>query len=435
MAKKRPRAQRRLPSKIESKYWKNRLFRSSFSYRGRLHEVNHWSVKIQHLGKRRTFSLSAEAVGAAAAEAREIYKAILSRGWEKAVAQHQQRSAKARMPSALADSPERAGLDAAYWKPRLIHRKYTEAFHANLERELSVRIDHSGTNFYFPLGTDHPAVAAKNAARIFRAVEKQGWANACRRFPRELSVAFRWSDNPLAWTYTTIHTQIDSGIALVSFTAQFTKLKVGIVESDPGIRQALAWCINQQDGCCCAAAFASAGAAVDEVRRRSIDLFLVSQNLSDKPGIECLNQLNSIDPKTYALLFSVFEDSEQLFMAAPGGASCYIFRRTLPSKILAPIEAALKNGPRTREQFKKSVRRYFEEIILSSPIHGSANELSNLTQREHEILGLLSKGHPDKEIADILRISTWTVHGHLKKIFEKLGAHNRTDAVVKYLNK
>jgi len=73
--------------------------------------------------------------------------------------------------------------------------------------------------------------------------------------------------------------------------------------------------------------------------------------------------------------------------------------------------------------------------VVSLRIDGYAHELVNLTPLEHEILDLLSKGHPDKEMAEILRISTWTVHGHLKKIFEKLGAHNRTDAVVKYLHK
>jgi DNA-binding NarL/FixJ family response regulator len=213
------------------------------------------------------------------------------------------------------------------------------------------------------------------------------------------------------------------------------KFKVGIVETDPGLRQALSWCINQQDGCLCVATFANAAGALSEAQRHSIDLLLVNQNLSDKSGIACLNELSALAPKIFGLLFSAFEDSEQLFEAAPGGAPCYVFRRISPTKILVPLEAALKTGTRTRENFNKSIRRYFEDVVISSPIHGSASELSNLTPREHEILALLSKGHPDKEIADFLRISTWTVHGHLKKIFEKLGAHNRTDAVVKYLNK
>jgi DNA-binding CsgD family transcriptional regulator len=69
------------------------------------------------------------------------------------------------------------------------------------------------------------------------------------------------------------------------------------------------------------------------------------------------------------------------------------------------------------------------------PAGPSALELARLTPREHEILALLSKGALAKEIADALGISIWTVHGHIKSIFEKLGVHSRTEAVVKFLQK
>src|ERR1051326_4236954 len=93
MGKKRPRVARRSakrdrpPSKAEPEYWKDRLFRNSFTYRGDRHEVRHWSVKIQHLGARKTFSLRAADEKQAAAEACGIYKAILNRGWESVIAE------------------------------------------------------------------------------------------------------------------------------------------------------------------------------------------------------------------------------------------------------------------------------------------------------------------------------------------------------------
>jgi DNA-binding CsgD family transcriptional regulator len=58
-----------------------------------------------------------------------------------------------------------------------------------------------------------------------------------------------------------------------------------------------------------------------------------------------------------------------------------------------------------------------------------------LTSREREVLDYLSKGYIDKEIAEALGISAWTVHGHIKSIFEKFDVHSRTAAVVKYLQK
>jgi DNA-binding NarL/FixJ family response regulator len=61
--------------------------------------------------------------------------------------------------------------------------------------------------------------------------------------------------------------------------------------------------------------------------------------------------------------------------------------------------------------------------------------LAKLTPRENEVLLLLSKGGVDKEIAQAMGISVWTVHGHIKKIFERLNVRTRTEAVVRYLEK
>jgi DNA-binding NarL/FixJ family response regulator len=60
--------------------------------------------------------------------------------------------------------------------------------------------------------------------------------------------------------------------------------------------------------------------------------------------------------------------------------------------------------------------------------------MTNLTQREREVLTLLSEGQLDKEIAVKLDISIYTVHEHVRNIFEKLRVRNRTEAVVKFLH-
>jgi DNA-binding NarL/FixJ family response regulator len=61
--------------------------------------------------------------------------------------------------------------------------------------------------------------------------------------------------------------------------------------------------------------------------------------------------------------------------------------------------------------------------------------LAKLTRREREVLVLLSKGCVDKEIAQAMGISVWTVHGHIKNIFKRLHVRTRTEAVIRYLEK
>ena len=220
-----------------------------------------------------------------------------------------------------------------------------------------------------------------------------------------------------------------------AFVGPVTRPIIAIAESDRGIRQALTWCINQQAGFSCAAIFDSAAAALKEMPTRPSQMLLVSQNLSDMPGSVCLERLKALSPKVSGFVFSVYEDCDQLFKCAPGGASSYLFRRTLPTQILEPIASIVERPFRPRETIADRIRDYFQATVRSLPVGGLAQELITLTHREHEILALLSKGQTDKEIADLLHISTWTVHGHLKRIFEKLGVHNRTEAVLKYLHK
>jgi DNA-binding NarL/FixJ family response regulator len=435
VARQRSSFSRHPQSKAEPGYWQKRLFRNTFTHHGKRFQVNHWSVKIQHQGTRKTFSLRPSAPLKAAAEACRLYRTIVTRGWESAAVQSA--GEKLRSSSGHRDQTVKKASSVQYWTERLIYRKYTEKLHSNLEREFSVRIPHAGTSHYFPLRSDVPSVATRRAARIYETVLRQGWEKASERFPRELSVAFHWVENPVAWTYTTIQTQ-PKGFQLPSegtANPSLGMLNVAVAESDSGIRKALAWCIDQQEGYCALATFASAAEALRRIRELPIHLVLASQNLADQAGTTFLKNLKRVAPKVVGLVFSVYEDCDLLFACAPGGAASYLFRRTLPIRILEPIAEAWKQGNLTRDYVATKVRQYFETAVASLPVRDASHALTNLTQRELEILGSLSKGQSDKEIADLLRISTWTVHGHLKKIFEKLGAHNRTEAVLKYLHK
>lgn len=443
MAKKRPRVHSHQDAssavnaaKTEPGYWRQRLFKNSFTYRGKRCEVGHWSVKIQHQGHRKTFSLRDNDPALAARQACDLYQAIVTGGWERFLSTHslldQTETGLRRTAAAI------NGADGRYWSPRLVHRKYTEAFlPRDAEREFSVRIEHAGLSRFFPLGSNNRRIASNRAARIYRSIVKEGWPAAIKLFPRELSLAFRWADSPMAWTYTTVHTQpaVSRSQLLDGAEGRKPTFNVAIVESDNSLRNVLTWCINQEEGCRCVRGFGTSSEALQEIRRQPTHLLLISENLPDQAGTQCLKQLNAVAPKTAGLLYSVYEDAEELFKSSPGGAASYLFRRTPPTRILEAVAEARKHRDSSRDQIAHSVRQYFAATLITLPFGGASSELDSLTRREHEILALLSKGHPDKEIADLLRISTWTVHGHLKKIFEKLKAHNRTDAVVKYLNK
>lgn len=420
---------------MEPAYWERRLFRNTFTYKGRSRRVNAWSVKMQLFGQRKTFSLSSSNRTKAAIEASHIYQTINTQGWD-AVGQ---RSSRAGFQATFVETTEAAASEAESgvesWKSRLIHRRYPEPTAPDRERTFSVRIESSGISRYFPLGTADETQAAIQAKHIHQVVAAQGWGIANQKFSRELTLAFRWLEDPLAWTYTTLHTWTDSNEApsLGDSNAKAAKRMIAVIEPDPGIRNALADCANSQPGFACCAAYSSVTEALREITRRRIDVVIANFTFPDQPGANCLAALQKEKPAIVGLLYSVFEDSDQLFKSTPGGAAGYLLKRTPTYRIFDPI--AETTGPLTREVIALKIREYFQRLIAAMPSGPSALEMAKLTPRENEILTLLAKGDLAKEIANTLGISIWTVHGHVKSIFEKFNVHTRTEAVVKFLQK
>jgi len=407
-------------------YWRGRVFKNTYTRGGRCVQLKRWSIKIQHRGTRRTFSLAARSRGAAAVEARAIHEAIVTQGWHAAPV----------TPSRTGSGPESlAKTEARYWKPRLLRRPHSEISGPGVG--FSARIEHTGVSHYFPLGTAHEDAAADRARDIYAAVATHGWTAAGQRFPREVTLALQWADNPLAWTYATFHTEVGSLPSLRQFDSQPKAggFPVAVVEPDVSILTALSRRLNRQDGFASAATFTNARDAFRGILRPAPQLVLVDRNLPDSTPVEFSGKLRRMAPELPVLFFAIYEDSDQLFKATPGGASGYLLKRTAPDRLLEPIAAAVEEGRLSQDRIARHVRRYFQNVIVPLSADRADRDMTRLTHREHEILNLLSKGYVDKEIAESLGISVWTVHGHLKRIFEKLRVHTRTEAAIKYLHK
>jgi DNA-binding NarL/FixJ family response regulator len=440
MSKKRPRETRAgfgpRRDAASATHWRRRVFKNSYTYRGRRVPVRHWSVKIQHQRVRRTVALVAKSRAAAAIEAQAVHQTILTQGWG-AVTPPERRAGGVPGRGIGARPEALARTDVRYWKPRLLRRRQPFPTDAAFGVGLSTRIEHAGTSQYFPLGTTDEEFAAARAREIYLAVVKEGWEAVQQRFPRELTVGLHWAERPLAWTYATIHTRVEGPAARIDPAPARLDgaLQVAVVETDPGLRRALRHCVNSQRGFACAAAYSSARESLTALARQPPHLALVNGSSSNLTGAELSNRLRRLAPSLPILFFTVHEDSDQLFKATPGGAPGYLLKRTAANRLFEPIVGALRDGELSADRIAQQVRGYFQIVVESLSTPQPARGVAKLTHREHDILSLLSKGYLDKEIADSLGISLWTVHGHLKKIYEKLGVHTRTEAAVRYLQK
>ena len=402
--------------------WLGRVFHNTYTRKGRRIALRGWSVKLQHDGQRRTFALLSRSKQAAAAEARAIHDALSVEGWQE-VAQRYGRCAGQPFPK----------TDVRYWRQRLLYRNHPELSADGSQHELSVRIDHAGAGWYFPLTFEESEGAARRALEIYSTVIKGGWEKALSMFSREVTIAFHWGQDPLLWTYVTLHTLVEADTHSGGGERKHGMGRIRVIEGDPGVRRALERCLREGD------VEDPAHANQTGCRQRSAVgptlLCLVNRDLAGKRGLAGLGRAGGSLKGVPALTYSVHPDSEELFALTPGGLSGYVLKRVKPTHIMEPAGDVLTNGRISVGMLGHEARGYFQRLLETSSASETSNLTSRLTRREHDVLELLSKGCVDKIIAQVLGISTWTVHEHVKRIFEKLKVHSRTEAVLAYFQK
>ena len=419
--------------RLEPAYWRTRVFRNSYVRAGKLRRVRGWSAKIQHQGVRRTISLGAVDQDVAAAKAASLFAKIQQHGWP-ALGQREG-SIRPSVVAAPDEADPHESLD--YWRLRLVERKYPAT--SDAKPELSCRIEHDGTGCYFPLGTLNEAQAAERALRIFNCVIGEGWETAVARHRCELTMALFWFGSPLCCTYTTIHTRSGGVRRLANRDeAAPTLVNVFVVEPDATVAATLRELTSQAPGFDCRGTFADIGSLRELGQADEPGLLLVNRGLPGFSGEEldvCFKQRFRGCP---VVPFLTFEDSEQLFNSTAGSRYGYYLHRTPPGHVLHLLEkksAAKRKLRLDTATISRRVRQYFKKQVDYLVGEPGEDALPHLTPREHQVMTHLCRGALDKEIAEVLQISAWTVHNHLKNIYEKLGVQNRTEAVMEYLQK
>ncbi|MGH7989277.1 MAG: LuxR C-terminal-related transcriptional regulator [Limisphaerales bacterium] len=401
-----------------------RIFKNSYTRNGQRIRLKNWSVKIQHQSQRHTFSLSAKTKKEAVIEARSIYDKILAKGWDTLLRDHQRRRSDIGIFS-------KNGV--RYWKERLLLRRYRFPGSGESDQDLATGIDHNGTQHLFLLGTPDADAAAIKAQNIHRMIAKRGWIAACERFSRELIVGLEWCSNPILWTYTTIHTLLAKGAGADTTKINPNLQRVLLIERDEGTRRALSWCIKQQ-ACLAEAMCDTAESFARALTSHKPHAVLLNRNLAGRLGLHSAGQIAVFGQGALVLTYSVYSEGNHMFVSTPGGAESYLLKRVVPEHLLDPILKMDGRTEVTNENLTLHIRSHFEGMQQAHH-HPDDPGLAKLTRREREVLALLSKGRVDKEIAQALGISAWTVHGHIKNIFERLKVRTRTEAVVRYLEK
>lgn len=206
-------------------------------------------------------------------------------------------------------------------------------------------------------------------------------------------------------------------------------IKVAIVEDDSKIRESLKLILNGSQEYYCIAVYEDAESALHDLPNQNPDVVLMDINLPQMSGIECVRLLKQKIPEILIIMLTMYQDSQKIFNSLQAGAIGYLHKSSSPVEILEAIKDVSNGGsPMSAQIARKVVQSFYRP-------NSDFETTIKLTERETEILDLLSKGYINKEIAEQLSISPDTVHNHLRRIYEKLQVRTRTEAVVKYLKK
>lgn len=204
-------------------------------------------------------------------------------------------------------------------------------------------------------------------------------------------------------------------------------IKTAVIEDQPKIREGLASLLEFTEGFTCAGSYRSMEEALARISFNVPDVVLSDIGLPGMDGIEGIKILKEQYPDLTILMLTVYNDDERIFDAICAGASGYLLKRTPPTKLLENIREAVEGGSPMSPEVASRVLKLFRVIRPPEKVE------YDLTPHETRLLKLLVEGYNYKTAAKELKNSTNTIKFYIKRIYEKLQVHSRSEAVAKAL--
>lgn len=187
------------------------------------------------------------------------------------------------------------------------------------------------------------------------------------------------------------------------------------VDDHPLVQEGIAALVNNQPDMEIVALADSAESALESFRSSTPDIVLMDLRLGSRSGIDIMESLLGIDSSARVVILTMIEGDVGIRRALKAGAKGYVFKSLPPKELLQVIRSVYAG------------RKYIPPEIASQLAEYYADDAP--TSRELEVLQLVAEGLRNREIAAQLFIAEDTVKVHVKRIMDKLGANDRTQAV------
>lgn len=200
--------------------------------------------------------------------------------------------------------------------------------------------------------------------------------------------------------------------------------RILVVEDDPALRDRFVTIVTSCPDFELVAAVGTCAEARQALKRR-VDVLLCDLGLPDGDGADLVREARRISPKLDAMVVTVFGDDAHVMRSLEAGATGYLLKDSLPEDFIATIVLLRDGGSPIHPTVARRLLHRFSSVSRAR-VEGARVALSD---REREVLGLVSKGYRVPEIAGLLAISHHTVSSHIKNIYTKLEVSSRGEAV------
>lgn len=202
-----------------------------------------------------------------------------------------------------------------------------------------------------------------------------------------------------------------------------SSIRIFLVDDHKVLRQAVAALLADEPGLTIVGEASDGKEALAKIQAARPHVVLLDVKMPEAGGLEVLGGLLAASPKARVILFTMYENPAYVNAAIRAGASGYIVKSVSRDELLEAIHAVHSGKRYLHADVARSLLR---RVALEAKVRTKDGVLS---LRDVQVLELLAEGKSNKLIAQDLGIADETVKSYLKRLFEKLGVRDRTEAV------